>query len=532
MKKKRIYLPFVIENSCLVLLAIMLNGVSGCFRSIGAVYLQEITDILGSSMDTAIVKLIFLGAFFQAFSYVFRWLGAIIPYYMGEKYAYFSRIGLMKHLQKIPYITYEKQSIGNLQSVIRNDTVSAGKWMYSVFSRIMTNVFLFVSSVWVMARTNRKVTVIIIISVCFAVLVNQKILRRITEQYEEARKRMGETTHILEKIFSGLETIKSSHVEEWVEKSFLQKVKMYCACVRKAVKFSIISNVWCTLLAKVCLYMPMIYLGVQGINGVLSIGEVVMFVYLVREIITPIEGIFRWMSMLPQFQASSRRIVEILDLPEKIENKIPSESKINEIQVRNLSFAYDQTHQILKEMQFHLSKNQITFLSGDSGTGKTTLMKILLGLYENAEAQYVVDGKIYTTLSGQITYSSLNNSVFSMSIYENMVLGDERITKDDCRYMLECLGFKEWIDSLPSGVDTEITEDNISGGQKQAISVGRALLSDKSILLLDEPFSALDEKKYWKFQQTLQYRKKEHMIILTSHRDDGAMEWDQVIRLS
>lgn len=531
MKRKGMYLPFLIQNSCLVLMAIILNGASGCFRSIGAVYLQKITDIFESSTDVAMVKLIFLGAFFQAFSYVLRWGGAIIPRYMGEKYAFFSRVKLMEHLQKIPYITYENQNIGNLQSVIRNDTVSAGEWIYGVFSRIMTNVCLFISSLCIMLYTNATVTIVLMVCVFGSVLVNQRILKRITEEYEEARQKMGEMTHILEKIFSGLETVKSYHAEEWVKNSFLQKVKAYCVCIRKAIGFSVFSNVWCTLLAKLCLYVPMIYLGIQGIQGVLSIGEVIMFVYLVREIITPIEGIFRWMSLLSQFRASSKRIEKILNLPEQVENGVVPESEINKIQVRNLSFSYNHKWPILNEVKFDLLKNQITLLAGDSGTGKTTLMKILLGLYESSEAQYVLDGKVYTSLSGQITYSSLNNSVFSLSIYENMALGDKKITKDDCREMLGCLGFQEWIDSLPEGIETEITSERLSGGQKQAISVGRALLSGKNIILLDEPFSALDEEKYLKFQEELERRKKECIILVTSHRETKNKKWNQVIQL-
>lgn len=532
MKKKATYLPFVLQNSVLVLLAIILNGASGCFRSVGAVYLQQITDMLGNGTSAIMVKLIFGGAFFQAFSYVFRWLGAIIPRYLGEKYAFFSRIKLMEHLQKISYITYENQSIGDMQSIIRNDTVNAGTWMYSVFSRIMTNVCLFISSVWVMTRTNVKVTAVIIISVCFAVLINQRILKRITEQYEDARQKMGEMNHILEKIFSGIETVKSCHAEEWTSNSFLQKVKEYCVCVKKAVDFTILSNIWCTLLAKLCLYVPMIYLGIQGINGILSIGEGVMFVYLVREIITPIEGIFRWLSRLSQFRASTKRIEDILNLQEEIESATITNTKINEIKVKNLSFSYDHKRQILREVEFELYRNQIVLLAGGSGSGKTTLMKVLLGLYKSPGVRYAIDGKMYESLSGQIIYASLNNAVFSMSIYENMALGDDKITRNECRNMLERLGFKEWIDALPAGVDTKIASDNLSGGQKQAIVVGRVLLSDKNIVLLDEPFSALDERRYQMFQEELKRRKKEHLILLTSHRTGETTQWDRIIQFS
>ncbi len=531
--KRRPYWDFVKKYWYLAVLALALNAVSGCFRSIGAVYLQRITDTLELGVTSALMSMILWGAFFQATSYIFRWLGAIVPRYMGEKYARDVRMELMGHLKEIPYPVYESQSIGNLQSVIRNDSVQAGSWLYGMFSRILTNLCLFLSSVWVMARTDPGVTVCIIGGVCLSVAVNQQILNRMTIQHQGAREALGAMTGNLEKSFAGLETVKTYQAENWVKEKFSENVRLYCRFQKKATLLSMLSGAWCTLLAKLCMYAPLAYLGMAALQGRMSIGAVVMYVYLAREVVTPIEMIFRWMSNLTRYRAALRRVEAILDLPEeqKEAGRDGCSGSPREIRAKDLDFSYDGKQEVFSHFCLSLKKGETVLLSGESGKGKTTLMKVLLGLYASPHGTYYVDGNPIPDLSALTAYGSMENSVFPMSIYENISLGNPRIDRAACEEIMERLGFREWIRALPDGLDTKIQPDQISGGQRQAVAVARALLAGKPLILLDEPFSALDEEKYRLFEEEFDRQKREHMLLMTSHRTENPEWYDRVVRM-
>lgn len=531
MKTTKQYLSFLMQNFLVVLLAVIFNATSGYFRSVGAIYLQRITDALEKGILTTLMSLILLGAFFTVFSYVFRWLGAISPRYLGEKFSLVSRLKLVEWLQKIPFSVFENQSIGNLQSIIRNDSVQAGQWIYATISRILGCVFLFIFSVLTMAITNMKATLIIVAIVCFSTWINQIILKKMTPYYAGSRKALGEMTHSLEKSFSSLETVKTYSAKQYISDGFCAKAKEYCRCEQKTVQINTLRVAWFTLISKLCLFAPLIYLGFLGMSGNLTIGEVTMFIYLVREIITPIEVVLRWMASIARYIASLNRIDEVLELPAENRSEVVSLQDIASVETKNLSFSYDQKRQIFHNVNFNVQRGKLTKLSGGSGSGKTTMMKVLLGLYSSETAEFLIDGKPYQNLVGQITYASLDNSIFPLSIFDNMTLGAKEISKQDCMQMLDRLGFSDWVRSLPNEIDTIVYPDSISGGQKQSIVVGRAILSTMPILLLDEPFSALDSAKYELFLAELNKCKENKIILLTSHRQDDDDIYDKIVYL-
>ena len=164
------------------------------------------------------------------------------------------------------------------------------------------------------------------------------------------------------------------------------------------------------------------------------------------------------------------------------------------------------------------------------------MMKVLLGLYPCPTARYLMDGTIISTLQSNITYACLDQAVFSMSVYDNLSMGDPAIDKESCVRLIEQMGFGEWLRGLEKGIDTQIKPDSLSGGQKQMISTCRALLQETPILLLDEPFSALDTEKRKRLWEELQRRKEKQLILIVSHAeaeedDEDKIAFDQEIEL-
>lgn len=529
---KRLIL-FAKNNSVLVFVCLLLNMVSGISKSVGAIYLQRITDALESNIIEGLVYLILFGGVLTFAAYILRWLGAIVPRYMMEKFSYETRVSLLDHLAKIPFLTYEGYPLGELQSLIQNDTVMAGQIFFILLSRILNNIFLFIFSIWVMAYTDLRATVVAVTIVLCATAINQLILSKMKKHEKAARHSLGKMTQSLESTFSAIETVKTHGIKEFVQANYLHNQQEFCVNKLKSAEVNAVRGLWFIFIENICLYGSVIYLGYMGIKGLLTIGEVLMFIYLIKQIIMPVEVIFRWMSTLVVSSASWERIVHKLDSEVEKTSAVNGSrtSQVDKVKIKNLSFAYDKSEPILTNLNLSFEKGKITGIFGSSGTGKTTLLKILSGLYYCPEAEYEINGKRIDSLKRHMTYATLEKSIFPMTIYENITLGDKQITRDDVKGMLFEQGFESWIATLPHGIDTLVVNGGISGGQKQAISTSRALLSHREMVILDEPFSALDVGKARCLMDKLKKEKEDRVIIITSHRGDMVGLFDREIIL-
>lgn len=531
MKKFARFFSFLKRNSFLLFLCIALNIISGLSKSIGAVYLQDITDTLEQGGTDSLLSFVLIGGALTFGSYVLRWLGAVVPNYLSHKFAYETRVQLFTHLSKIPFIDYEGYSQGELQSLIQNDSDKAGFIFYSALSRILNNVFLFIFSVWVMAATNVPATILAVFIVFAATAINQRILRRMKKHEKAAQQNLAEMTHSLESSFSALETIKTARAGAYAIGSFTEKQKACCDNRLRATRVDALHTIWYTFVENLCLFGSIGYLGFLGISGEMSIGEVLMFIYLIKQIIMPIEVAFRWMVTITSATASWERILEKYAVPSEEPPASPAPADISRFEARGITFAYKDKAPILQKQDVLLNKGELSGLSGPSGSGKTTLLKILSGMYQAENGSYTADGNLLPSLQGIAAYAALNNSLFPLSIYENIALGNEDITREAAQSMLERLGFAEWLRSLPEGLDTVLNNDR-SGGQQQAVINARALLSGKPMIILDEPYSALDTEREIALNAVLQDMKVHKLILLTSHREDIFADVEQKIVLN
>lgn len=538
MKKNRLLIRFLFGNTMLILLCIGLNMISGYNKSIGAMYIQRITDTIESGNIGQILEFVLIGGILTFSSYVMRWLGAVVPEYLAEKFSFKMRIRLYEHLCRIPFIEYEKSPFGEYHSLIENDTARAGQMVYIMLSRVLNNLFIFGFSIWVMMKTNLRDTVVIVMSVFMATAINQFILRFIKHYEGDAQQSLANMTHALRSSFYGVEVIKAFAVKDYAADGYLKVQKEYCTFRLKAGIVNALRTLWYSIVENGCLYGSIIYLGILGLRGEMSIGSVLMFIYLIKQIIMPIEVIFRWMSTFIGASASWKRVNKLLEQESTSPIEKNSDSKEYEehrelsrfkkkdnqdgqlsIIAKHITFSYDEKEPIIDNMDIQLEAGKVVGLKGKSGAGKTTLLKILMGIYHSDTAKYLLKGELCENLYGVAAYGALENSLFPMSIYENIALGNPKVTQVEVRNQLETMGFGDWICTLPNGLDT-VLQNNVSGGQAQAISTARAMISDRPFVILDEPFSALDAEKEERLIELLRHESEQRVILFTSHRED------------
>lgn len=523
MKKNPILVRFVLDNPLWLLLITLANLLAGCTRTAGASYIQRIVDSLSSfgASPRAFWTTAAIGAAIMFSAYVFRWIGAVGARYLAEKLSMHTRLLLAEHLQKIPFLHYEGFRTGDLQSILRNDTAEAANLIYNLSSRIMNNLFLFVFSVSYMASISLPLTAAVTAVILVSTGVNQRILSRLRGHLRASRTSLGALSTQVENAYTGMETIKAAWAKPYILSRFRAQRQdlnghLYQAEAVNAGRLSLYNTV-----NHLTLFGAMLFLGYQGIAGTFSVGTAVAYIYLIKQILVPVEVIFRWMSRVISSGAAWERVYSVLRLPaeEPPEKKLSSGSEnLGKAAVTNLNFSYEGAPPILKNLQLELARGRIEGIAGESGSGKTTLIKVLCGLYGSPDADYQVDGQPCEGLYELAAAAAGEKQIFRLSVYENITLGDSRISREDCREMLKRLGFIDWIDALPNGIDTPISAGEASGGQQQAVSNARALLSRFPLIILDEPFAALDSEKERLLTEELLRQRQRRMLLLTSHR--------------
>ena len=255
-------------------------------------------------------------------------------------------------------------------------------------------------------------------------------------------------------------------------------------------------------------------------------GAIVAFIMYTKLFSGPLESIANGMSMIQSTVASARRVYEYLDGDEMSE---AAENPINDIRgevvFRDVCFSYSDDTALIRNLNLHVSPGQKVAIVGPTGGGKTTLVNILMRFYDPSSGEVLVDGQNIISMNrssvreifGMVLQDTM---LFSGSVYENIAYGKPDATYDEVMFAAKKAHIDSFIDSLPDGYDTKINEDstNISQGQKQLLTIARAYLSDRPILILDEATSNVDTRTELLIQQTMDELMAQKTAFVIAHR--------------
>lgn len=522
---------FYLDNLWLLLLNLFMLAGAGVIRTIGVGNVGRITREMENRDADALLAVVSLSIALISLSYVLRWAAGGLCMGLSNKLAALLRATLIKRLAHWNFQRYEEQDKGSLQSVISNDVNTATQVIYILHSRVLTNVFVYLTSAVYMIWIHIGMGIAIILVSLLLGVMNHFILNRIKNHEQTSKKALGEITNTIQHAFAGIDTIRSYNGYSFVKSSFLKEKRRYNASCMNTEAIDSWRLTFYNIISNTAFFATMFFLGAKAIRGEIDLEILLSFLMLLRQSMTPVEVILRWMTSLVRCDVSWKRIYDVLDSPAE-DNSTPTQNlePFRQMDARGMNFTYGgkDSHGIpvFRDLDIHLEKGTVTLLKGESGSGKTTLTKLLLGLYhsdDGLEKLYADGLEIpFGSLGASAAFAESSCPVFRMSVYENLHLGDPRITKDRCMALFRTLGFEEWLNSLPQGLDTVLDENgrNISGGQRQILSVMRAILADRPILILDEPFSALDQAHADILCDYLEQLKKEKFILLISHRQE------------
>jgi ATP-binding cassette subfamily B protein len=275
--------------------------------------------------------------------------------------------------------------------------------------------------------------------------------------------------------------------------------------------------------------------------GLLTLGEMVLIIQLLNQLRWPLYGMSYILEQIQRAEADSKAFFEVLDLESQEVFHTKRLAKLTdkpEIVFENVEFAYEDSGAVLSDINLKLDKKETVALVGHSGAGKTTLINLILKLYEPTGGEIMLSGKKYSKadhswVRAHIALVFQDNELFSSTVRENVAYGAPKATEKQIIKALKQANAWEFVEKFKDGLDAKIGERGVklSGGQKQRIQIARAILLDKPILILDEATSSLDSKSEMLVQEALDNLFKNRLVVIIAHRFSTIQNVDRIVVL-
>ncbi len=500
---------------------------------------QRVIDSLVSGMATRslLLKLglLILGLYLVMGIFRFFWRYLVIG--SSHRIDRNIRQELYDHLQTLSPQYYDQTKVGDIMAHATND-ISAVR-MATGIATIATfdAVFLSVSSITIMVIMNWKLTLLTMIPLPLIALMMLKFGALIHKRFESVQKAFSTLTEKAQESLSGVRVIKAYGDEESEDRYFSEKAE---DCVLENVKLARIWGMFQPMIGALAMASMAILLGAGGsmvIKGVISLGEFVAFSSYLMMLIWPMIAIGWVVNLLQRGAASMDRLQKIFTTFPDITDGSKDIEPDPAILVKNLSFTYPGTEiEVLKDVSFQLSVGGTLGIVGRTGSGKTTLVELLMRLYDPPEGTVFL-GEVdvhemkLANIRGMFGYVPQETFLFAMSIADNIAFGNSDISREMIKELASVVDIANEIQDFTDGYDTTVGERGVtlSGGQKQRVAIARALAVNPRILVLDDALSSVDTETEASILERLKKDISDLTSILIAHRISTIQNADNII---
>jgi len=451
------------------------------------------------------------------------------------------RVEAFRAIQAQSLRFFENIPSGQLISRIISDTDRLGRVLSWQARNIVNVIFTIAVSLYYMFTMSPRLSYIVVIALTVMAVANIKYVLTIRPLYDKIRHQLGVLASIVTNNLNGFKTVKALAIEDYEIKKFFNENQRFAELNFKAAKIRAVYGNASQLIFGLTLAGILYYGGNAIIAGTLSVGELTAFITYLTLLMWPMRTLGFMIGALQRALASAQRVFEIIDaVPEVKEkpNAIELKNIKGEIIFENVSFAYVKGKPVLKNISFHVKPGEKLLITGPPGSGKSTILKLIMRFYDPDEGRILLDGydlrdlKL-STIRKHVAMVMQEPFIFSKSIKENIAFGNPKASIEEIVEAAKIAKIHDFIESLPEKYDTIVGERGItlSGGQRQRIDIARALLKKPRVLLLDDPVSNLDTETERKLVEDLREILKDRTVIMVSQRMSLATLADRIIVL-
>lgn len=492
----------------------------------------------GIDFDYILQILVVLGELYLISS-LFAYIQQYIMAGVTQRTVYDLRKQVNAKLARLPLKYLDSRTNGEILSRAVNDVDNLSSTIQQSLTQLITSVVTFVGVIVMMLTISPLLTLIVFLTLPLSFLVTKSVAKRSQTYFKDQQKSLGELNGHVEEMFTGHQIIRAfGHEDKSVEKFEEINGKLYEA----GWKAQFISGIIMPLMSFIS---NIGYVLVSVIGGVLvtrraiEIGDIQAFIQYSRQFAQPITQLANIANVIQSTMASAERVFELLDEEEEVPeaaDAISITAPRGEVQFSNVRFGYKEDAPLIKNMNIDVKSGQTIAIVGPTGAGKTTLINLLMRFYELNDGQITIDGVDITKLKrghlrGMFGMVLQDTWLFNGTIKENIGYGREGATDEEIVAAAKAAHADHFIRTLPDGYDTVLNEEasNISQGQKQLLTIARAILSDPAILILDEATSSVDTRTEVYIQKAMNELMKGRTSFVIAHRLSTIRDADTIL---
>lgn len=459
---------------------------------------------------------------------VFEYAYAVLWRNLAQTIQHDLRRDLYDHLQRLDLAYFEDRSSGGLMSILNDDVNQLERFLdggANDLLQVSTTVVVIGGIFFFLAPTVAAFAFLPMPFVLWGSFVYQK---RLAPRYARVRERVGHLNSLLANNLGGISTIKSYAAEPHESKRVDQESQRYEEANRAAIKLSSAFSPLIRMVIVIGFTSTLVLGGRAVFAGALSVGAYSVMVFLTQRLLWPLTRLGQTVDLYQRAMASTNRALDLLDTPIQVlsgTQPLPREQVAGEIRFDRVTFAYGDRDPVLHDLSFTIAARSTVAFVGPTGSGKTSLVKLLLRFYEAQQGGILLDGVDLREISmvdlrRAIGLVSQDVFLFDGTVRENVAYGTFDATDDAIAEAARAAEAHEFVTELPEGYHTLVGErgQKLSGGQRQRLSLARAVLKDPPILILDEATSSVDNETEAAIQKSLARVAKGRTTIVIAHR--------------
>lgn len=459
---------------------------------------------------------------------LFQYLYSILWRNLAQTIQHDLRIDGYSHLQSLELAYYEERSTGGLMSVLSDDINQLERFLdigANEILQVTTTVLVIGGAFLVLAPSVSWMAILPMPVVIWGSIRFQRLL---APYYADVRQRVGVMNARLANNIGGIMTIKSFTAERFETEQVERESGAYRESNRRAIR---VSSAFVPLIRMVILVgftATLLYGGMEAVEGRLSVGTYSVLVFLTQRLLWPLTRLGETLDQYQRAMASTNRVMALLDTPIQIHpgTRTLSRGEVRgEIRIEQVTFAYDGRTPVLDDVSLSIPAGATVGIVGSTGSGKSTLIKLLLRFYEIQKGTITLDDIPLPQLQledlrGAIGLVSQDVFLFHGTVRENIVYGSWGASDAEVERAARLAEAHEFIEQLPAGYATIVGErgQKLSGGQRQRIAIARAILKDPAVLVLDEATSAVDNETEAAIQRSLEHISRGRTTVAIAHR--------------
>ena len=471
----------------------------------------------------------------SAFSFVQGWLMSGIT----QKLSFRMRKEISEKISRMPMSYFESKTVGEVLSRITNDVDTLGQSLNQSVTQLITSVTTVIGIIIIMLTISPLITLIAVLVIPLSAIFMGIIIKISQKYFKAQQKYLGKINGQVEEIYSGHRVVKAFGREESVIEEFDKTNDILFESAWKSQFLSGLMQPVMNLVGNLGYVAVAISGSILAIKGVIKVGDIQAFIQYVRNLTQPMSMLAQVSNMLQSMAAAAERVFEFLDEEEEIpeaENTFDLSEFHGNVEFDHVRFGYTQDKVIIHDLCSSIKAGQTAAIVGPTGAGKTTIVKLLMRFYDVSGGSIRVDGHDIRDMKrgdlrrlfGMVLQDTW---LFKGTIMENIRYGRLDATDEEVIEAAKAANAHHFIQTLPGGYQMELNEEasNVSQGQKQLLTIARAILADNKIMILDEATSSVDTRTETRIQQAMNTLMEGRTSFVIAHRLSTIKDADVIL---